>query len=142
MKVHKIVVDTNVLVSGLRSSDGASYKLLMALDDPRIRFYLSVTLVLEYESAIKRAATGIRLSGADKDAVLDFLCRTGAHQKVHFLWRPCLKDPSDDMVLELAVAAGADKIVTYNHADFKGADKFGVRPVRPHEILKLLGEIS
>ena len=120
MKPHRIVLDTNVVVSGLRSSEGASYKLLMALDDPRLRFYLSVTLVLEYESAIKRSATGIRLSSAEKDSVLDYLCQAGVHQQVHFLWRPCLKDPSDDMVLELAVAAGADKIVTFNQADFKG----------------------
>jgi putative PIN family toxin of toxin-antitoxin system len=140
MKSHKIVVDTNVVVSGLRSSEGASHKLLMALDDPRLRFFLSVTLVLEYESAIKRSSTGIRLGSADKDSILDYLCQVGVHQKVHFLWRPFLKDPSDDMVLELAVAAGADKIVTFNQADFKGIEKFGIRAVKPQEILKLLGE--
>jgi predicted nucleic acid-binding protein len=73
---------------------------------------------------------------------LDYLCQTGIHQQVHFLWRPFLKDPSDDMVLELAVAAGADRIVTFNQADFKGTEKFGVRAVKPQEILKLLGGIS
>ena len=140
MGSHKIVIDTNILVSGLRSAEGASYKLLMALDDPRLRFYLSVTLVLEYEAAIKRPATGIRLSAVDKDSILDYLCQLGVHQKVHFLWRPFLKDPSDDMVLELAVAAGADRIVTFNQADFKGIEKFGIRAVKPQEILKLLGE--
>jgi putative PIN family toxin of toxin-antitoxin system len=142
MKPHKIVLDTNVIVSALRSSEGASHSLLMALDDPRLKVYLSVTLVLEYESVLKRSSTGIRLNSAEKDAVLDHLCQVGIRQKVHFLWRPFLKDPSDDMVLELAVAAGADKIVTFNQVDFKGVEKFGIRAVRPQDILKLLGDIS
>lgn len=139
MKPLKIVVDTNVIVSGLRSSLGASYKLLSLVGDERFEYFLSVALVLEYESAIKRAATGIKLSAEEKDHVLDFLCASGRHQKVHFLWRPQLKDPGDDMVLELAAAAGAEAIVTFNQADFKGSERFGVKIVSPQEFLRRLG---
>ena len=46
--------------------------------------------------------------------LLDYICATSKHTKIYYLWRPCLKDPKDDMVLELAVAAKADFIVTYN----------------------------
>jgi putative PIN family toxin of toxin-antitoxin system len=139
MKPLKIVIDTNVIVSGLRSSLGASYKLLSLVGDERFECCLSVALVLEYESAIKRAATGIKLSAEEKDQVLDFLCASGRHQKVHFLWRPQLKDPGDDMVLELAVAAGAEAIVTFNRSDFKGSEKFGIKIVSPQEFLGRLG---
>lgn len=139
MKAPKIVVDTNVIVSGLRSSLGASHKLLGLVGSGLFEYYLSVALVLEYESAIKRAASGIKLSTAEKDQVLDFLCASGKHQKVHFLWRPKLKDPGDDLVLELAVAAGAEAIVTFNRTDFKGAESLGVNILSPQEFLGRLG---
>jgi len=62
-------------------------------------------------------------------------------QSIHLLWRPQLRNPDDEMVLELAVAAGCDHIVTYNKKDFAEARRFGLRVTTPREFLKLLGEI-
>lgn len=72
------------------------------------------------------------------DDVLDFVCSVAYHQAIFFLWRPALRDPGDDMVLELAVAAGADFVVTFNTRDFAGSERFGLRVVRPGELLRLL----
>lgn len=58
------------------------------------------------------------------------------------MWRPTLKDPGDDMLLELAVAAGAPYIITYNLADFKGTHKFNIEVIKPRDFLVLIGELS
>ncbi len=68
--------------------------------------------------------------------ILDNLCSLGALQKIYFLWRPYLKDPKDDHVLEVAVASQAKKIVTHNIKDFKNIDKFGIKAITPKEFLK------
>ena len=73
--------------------------------------------------------------------VVDFLCEIGHHQEIFFLWRPFLPDPSDDHVLEVAVAAGCDAIVTYNKRDFKGIERFGLRILDPRELLSEIGVI-
>jgi hypothetical protein len=73
------------------------------------------------------------------DDILDYLCTVGDRRSIFFLWRPLLKDPKDDMVLELAVEAECESIVTYNQRDFAGADRFGVRIVTPREFLQERG---
>ena len=98
-------------------------------------FALSVPLVLEYEDAAKRLGADTALSHAEIDDVLDYLVASSRRQEIHFLWRPTLRDPADDMVLELAVAAGADRIVTFNTRDFAGSESFGVRAVTPRVLL-------
>jgi len=135
-----VVLDTNVLVAGLRSRRGASYQVLRQVGRGRFDIELSVPLVLEYEEATKRIARQIGLTHGDIDSVLDYLCRVGRHRAIHFLWRPVLRDPEDDMILELAVESEADCIVTFNVRDFEGADKFGLDVIRPHELLDLIGE--
>jgi predicted nucleic acid-binding protein len=60
-------------------------------------------------------------------------------QAVFYLWRPFLRDPKDDMVLELAVAAGARFVVTHNKRHFDGTGRFGIEAVSPSELLKKLG---
>lgn len=76
----------------------------------------------------------------DIDDVLDYMCRVGNRRQIFFLWRPYLKDPRDDHVLELAVEANCDFIVTHNVRDFAGAERFGIRVVRPREFLRIIGE--
>ena len=71
--------------------------------------------------------------------MLDYLCAEGYRQPVIFLWRPMLRDPNDDMVLELAVAAQCAAVVTYNTRDFAGADRFGVAVWTPVELLRKVG---
>jgi predicted nucleic acid-binding protein len=73
---------------------------------------------------------------------LDYICSIAHHQDIFFLWRPHLPDPKDDLVLELAFAAGCAGIVTYNQRDFAGAEQLGVRIWSPRDFLRLLEEAS
>jgi len=137
-----VVLDTNVLVAGLRSKRGASYRLLTEVGRGRFEIALSVPLVLEYEDALLRQPADAGLARRDVDAVLDYFCSIGRLQTIFFLWRPLLPDPKDDMVVELAVAAGCRTIVTYNVRDFRGAESLGVSPQRPADFLKSIGVLS
>jgi putative PIN family toxin of toxin-antitoxin system len=137
----KIVIDTNVLVAALRSRRGASFKLVSVLPSDEFSIAISVPLVLEYEDALKRLESPA-ITEQDIGNFVDFLCKIGHHQEIFFLWRPFLPDPSDDHVLEVAVAAGCDAIVTYNKRDFKGIERFGLRVLDPREFLSEIGVIK
>jgi putative PIN family toxin of toxin-antitoxin system len=134
-----VVLDTNVLFAGLWSRDGASFRVLELVGQGRIRPALSVALVLEYEMVLKREARQLHLAAREIDAILDYLCAVGHHQMIYFLWRPTLRDPRDELVLELAVAAGCQYVVTHNVDDFAGAEHFGVKALRPADYLGRLG---
>ena len=136
----KIVIDTNVLVAALRSCRGASFKLVSLIPSDIFSIAISVPLVFEYEDALKRQESSA-ITDQDIGDFVDFLCETGYHQEIFFLWRPFLPDPSDDHVLEVAVAAGCDAIVTYNKRDFRGIERFGVRVLDPRELLSEIGVI-
>ncbi len=142
MQRPQVVLDTNVLVSGLRSRRGAAFKLLELVGSGRFDTHISVPLVLEYEDALSRQVTARRVSQAVMDAVLDFHCQVATHHPIFFLWRPFLRDPKDDMVLELAVKAGCEMIVTYNVRDFAGVERFGIRVLSPVEFLAEIGVLS
>jgi putative PIN family toxin of toxin-antitoxin system len=135
----RVVLDTNVLVAGLRSRRGASFQLLQRVGTGVFSHTISVPLILEYEDVLHRKASGIRLSRPEIDAVLDYLCATGERQPIHFLWRPQLPDPRDDLVLEAAVNGGCQVIVTFNLRDFAGSERFGVTPMTPAAFLHLGG---
>ena len=139
----QIVIDTNVFVSALRSQHGASYKLFMLLHSGKFEINLSVPLAIEYEEAAKRLV-GKRgnLKTSDIDDILDYLYSIAHRRKVYYLWRPFLTDPKDDMVLELAVSAECEVIVTYNKDDFEGTKQFGIRPLTAQEFLREIGELS
>lgn len=132
----KIVIDTNIILSGLRSNSGASYLLLKELEKGKFTVNLSVPLVFEYESTLCRADAGCPLSVEEVRDVLDYLCMMAVPHEIHYLWRPFLSDPKDDMVLELAVASGSEFIVTYNLKDFQGIGCFGVKAVTPRDLLQ------
>lgn len=135
--MHRVVFDTNVLVAGLRSRLGASFALLERVGTGLFQHALTVPLVMEYEDVLLRPSM-VPLSAAAAQDVIDFLCATGAAHAVHFLWRPLLPDPRDDMVLEAAVNGGCGWIVTFNTRDFAAAPSLGVEPVRPGPFLQLL----
>jgi putative PIN family toxin of toxin-antitoxin system len=137
--VPRVVVDTNVVVAGLRSRRGASFRLLSEVGKGRFEIALSVPLVLEYEDALLRHSDVTRLSRADVDAVLNYLCSVARLQQIFYLWRPLLPDPKDDLLLELAVAARCDAIITFNRKDFVGAGKFRLSIVEPGPFLSGLG---
>jgi len=101
---------------------------------------LSVPLALEYESVLKRQSRVLGITHSDVDDVLDFLCKVSDLRQIFYLWRPFLRDPGDDMVLELAVEAEAEFIVTHNLRDFAGAEEFGIRVLTPQSLLGHIGE--
>jgi len=143
MADHEIVLDTNVLIAALRSRRGASFRLLSLLGRRLdIRIHLSVPLVLEYEATAVEQAVALGMSVEDVADVLDYLCSIAAHHEIFYLWRPILRDPKDDLVLELAVAAGCETIVTYNRRDFAGAAAFGLRVESAREFLRRIGEVK
>ncbi len=133
--VPRVVFDTNVLVSALRSRLGVSFRLLSLVGQGQFALQVSAPLVAEYEAVLKRGQ--LALSDDQVDDVIDFLCANSEHHKIFYLWRPVLKDPDDDFLLELAVKAQA-AIVTWNLADFKKADAFGVPVIDPRAFLQQL----
>ena len=137
MRIYKIVIDTNVFISALRSKQGASYKLVSNIDSDKFIANISVPLVIEYESVAKREE--LEVTNQAIDDILDFICAHSMERKIHFLWRPFLKDVKDDMVLELAVGSGSDYIITYNKKDFKGIDTFNIEVLTAKEFLDIIG---
>ena len=131
------MIDTNVLVAALRSRRGAAFQVLLALRQRRFEFVLSVPLFLEYEDVLKRQGL-VPLSTDAMERFLRLLAARGQHQEIYFLWRPFLRDAKDDMVLEVAVAAGCAAIVTFNRKDFAGVEQFGLQVFTPYEFLKHL----
>ena len=138
----KIVIDTNVLFAALKSRRGASYKLVSLLPSEVFSIAISVPLIIEYEDVLKRGKLPAYITEKDIGDFIDFFCHIGDQQDIFFLWRPFLSDPSDDLVLEIAVAGGCDAIITYNKRHFKNVEKFGLRIIDPKEFLTEIGVIS
>ncbi len=141
MAVPRVVLDTNVVVAGLRSRRGASFRLLSQLGRGRFEVAVSVPLVLEYEEVLL-GERPLGLAAEDVQVVLDYLCSVARHQEIFYLWRPILPDPQDDLVLEVAVAAACSVIITHNRRDFAGADRFGIRVLTPAAFLRQIGVYS
>jgi putative PIN family toxin of toxin-antitoxin system len=137
----KLVLDTDVVVSALRSNKGASAELLRLAGDRVFAIAISIPLVIEYEAKAMdkehRLAGG--LSEADALAVVDELVRIGERTECHFSYRPSVRDPDDEMVLETAINAGADAIVTFNRKDYGAIPiRFGIGCWTPAETLEKL----
>lgn len=142
MAALQIVIDTNVVLAGLRSPRGASYQVLTLLGRDLFDVHISVPLILEYESVAVRHLDDLPISNSDVDDVLDYICRVGVAHEIYYTWRPFLSDPDDDMVLEVAVASGSAAIVTFNKHDFRGCERFGLRLLTPAELLKEIGVLQ
>jgi predicted nucleic acid-binding protein len=109
------------------------------VDTGRFEHVVSVPLVMEWESVLSRPAM-VPLSEPQVQDVIDYLCATAIRQNIHFLWRPRLQDPKDDMVLEAAVNGACDTVVTHNVRDFAAARPLGVLALTPAEFLSCLEE--
>ncbi len=131
-----------MLVAALRSTRGASFRLLSLVGAGGFEIALSVALVLEYEDALMRHVSHSPFDAEDVTELLDYLCMVAHQQQIFYLWRPVLRDAADDMVLELAVASRSRFIVTFNERHFAGCETFGVRVVPPRTFLEEIGETS
>ena len=134
------MLDSSVLVAGFRSRRGASFRVLELLRADRFEIAVSVPLVLEYEAVLIRHAEVLGLRRGEAEGLVDYLCQVAHRQDIHFLWRPTLIDPRDEFILELAVAASCDAIVTHNVRDFSGAANFRVRVLAPSAFLAMVEE--
>lgn len=97
-------------------------------------------LALEYEAVLVRHARALGLRREEAEGLVDYFCQIGYRQDIHFLWRPTLTDPRDELILELAVAAGCEAIVTHNVRDFVGAHRFDLRILAPSAFLMTIEE--
>ena len=135
------VLDTNVVVAGLRSPSGASAALIDHALSERFTLLLSVALTLEYEAVCRDPAQRIAsgLSEEEVSTIVSALCAVSEPVDARYLWRPQLRDPADEMVLETAVNGRADALVTFNRRDFGDAPaQFGIALQTPREALRSL----
>ena len=121
---QRIVVDTNVLVSAIRSADGAAREVLRRCLKGDVEPLIGNALFLEYEDVLSRdglfAEAGI--DAEERSALLDALLSVCRWTNVTFLWRPNLPDEADNHLIELAVAGNADWIITRNTRDVVGGE--------------------
>lgn len=135
-----LVLDTSVLIAGLRSSLGASYALLDLVGSGRSTTGLTVALVLEYEATCRKSLPALNLTADDIKELLDYHCHVGKRAAVRFRVRPSVADPDDELVLEAAIATGSEWIVTHNIRDMAvGAARYGIEVITPCESLRRLG---
>lgn len=97
-----------------------------------------MALFVEYRAILLRPENLAGRNPVQVDGFLDYLLSIASLQEIYFLWRPVLPDPNDDMVLELAVAARCEYIVTYNRRDFRGCDRWGISAITPAELLRMM----
>lgn len=131
----------NIIIAALRSKRGASNKLLSLVGTKKFEIHDSVALILEYEDVLQRHRAELGLSEEEISVFIDSLCAMAHHHKIHFLWRPFLTDVNDELVLELAVSADCEYILTHNISDFRGSERFGIRAVTPKEFLQIIREV-
>jgi putative PIN family toxin of toxin-antitoxin system len=139
--MYKIVLDTSVVATALRSATGAGNALLRLVAMQKVIPLVTPALFLEYEDVLKRPeqllVTGLNIGSVDQ--FLSALASACRPVEIKFQWRPQLRDANDEMVLEAAINGGADALITYNVRDFMpAAEKFGLRVMRPGELLREL----
>lgn len=142
MKKLSVVLDTNIFVAASRSKQGAAFAILRLLRAGQFTCLVSVPMMLEYESVLKRPEhllVGNRTE-AMVDGFLDALTLLAQPVHLFYLWRPQLKDIADEMVLETALNGSADGIVTFNEKDFQPATHFNLAVWSPQTFLTLLRE--
>jgi putative PIN family toxin of toxin-antitoxin system len=132
----RVVIDTSVLIAAARSRHGASFAVINSIPSPDFHPCLSVSLYAEWQDVLTRPENlpaGQTID--DAKAFLQYLASQSYLQDIHFLWRPFSSDPDDDMVLELAFAAGCEHIITHNVSDFHSSEQLGVTAVTPRDFL-------
>ena len=139
----RVVFDTSLLVAAARSRDGASFALVSAIPKSSFQICLSVGLYSEWQDVLTRPEhLPPGQTAADALGFLRFLAAHAHLQDIFFLWRPYLRDSDDDMILELAFAAGCRYIVTHNTKDFRGSERLGIEAITPRAFLAIVKKIS
>lgn len=135
--MFRVVLDTSVVVAAFRSRTGASNEVLRLVAQGHVTALATPAVFLEYEEVLmrpeQRLAHGLR--GREVERVLAALADVIEPVMVHIGWRPQLRDPSDEMMLEAAINGRADAVATFNVKDFAPAVRFGIAVMRPADVL-------
>lgn len=137
----RTVLDTDVLVAAVRSDRGASRVLLTAAIERRYPVLASVPLMLQYESVLTRSEhlAAARIAAADVGVLLDAVALVVEPIRISYLWRPVLRDPGDDLVLETAVNGRVDAVITFNRGDYEpAAPRFRLEILTPADAVRRL----
>jgi putative PIN family toxin of toxin-antitoxin system len=138
----RVVFDTNVLVAAARSSKGASYQLISKLPSSKFELAVSIPLYLEYQDVLLRPEVKPgNISNADVISFVRKILDYSHKQSIYFRWRPWLKDPNDDMILELAIASQSSYIVTFNLRDFQNIELFGIEAISPSDFFEIVRKL-
>ncbi len=132
-------MDTDAVVAAMRSPSGASAAILRAVRRDEATLVLTVCLALEYEAVCRRAGHRLAagLSQRQAETFVAAVIAMAEPVETHFLWRPQLRDPNDEMVLEAAVNGRADVLVTFNLRDFgQVPTRFGIEALLPREAVE------
>lgn len=136
----KLVLDTSMFISALISANGPSRKLLRQCFEGKYQPLMGNTLFYEYEALLQRPSVLAKcpLSLDDRRLLLNSFMAICEWVQVYYLWRPNLKDEGDNHLIELAVAGGAQLLVSYNLRDFQNAELLfpDIRICRPEELLQ------
>ena len=137
--MRRVVLDTSIIVAGLRSRSGAANAVLRLVAQHRLIALATPPLFLEYEDVLKRPEQTLvhNLRAEEVDEFLAELAALIEPVETHFQWRPQVRDPNGEMVLEAAINGHADALVTFNVSDFReSGERFGIPIVRPLDLLK------
>jgi len=138
MRDVRIVADTDVIVAAMRSPNGASAEILRKARQGRVTLLVSIPLAIEYEATCSEAKHQLAagLSEREVEIFLNAVMAMAEPVRTYFLWRPQLRDPGDEMVLEAAVNGQADALVTFNVRDFGTVPaRFGIEMMIPREVI-------
>lgn len=140
MEIPIIVIDANIILPALKSRKGKSNQLLRNIGIGKFDFAISIPLILEYESILKQYLDRNYYTNDDIDNFINYLCYAGKKIKLFYLWRPYLKDPYDDHILELVIHSHSKYIIAYNKKDFKEAEHLGIVSLTPAEFMNKIQE--
>jgi putative PIN family toxin of toxin-antitoxin system len=139
----RLVMDTDVVIAGMRSPKGASAALLKAAQAKQFSLLLSVPLAVEYEAICGKREHQLAagLSSLEASQFVTAVIALSEPVSIHYLWRPKLRDPNDEMVLETAVNGQAKAIVTFNEKDYGTVPReFGIDVLLPAEAIHRINQ--
>jgi putative PIN family toxin of toxin-antitoxin system len=127
----------------MRSPTGASAAIIRKARHGKVALLLSVPLAMEYEAVCVRPEHQLAagLSEQEVRIFVDAVIAIAEPVKIHYLWRPQLRDPSDEMVLETAVNGRANLLITFNVRDYGTAPaRFGIEVMTPREAVERISK--
>jgi len=128
----KIVLDTNVLVSGLLTPFGPSGEIIRMVSADRLTLYVDARILSEYEEVLRRPK--FEFSKERIDVVIDYVKQRGVFASSVPLANH-LPDPDDEPFLEVAIAGNVRSLVTGNKAHYPSGIIEGIRTLSPSEFL-------